>query len=301
MTYEPHEYSLIFPDMAPDQFRRLADDIQANGLLHDIVLFEGKILDGRHRYRACAERNVTPRFYEFAGPDPAGFVASENAARRHLTASQLAIAAARLAEVEMARANARRLQGLKQGNSPPSARIRADGETPGKTAKNVAQKFGVGKTTVETGLRVVREGEKEVVKAVESGVMTVNEAVRVVALNPDAQRRIVGIKNKRERSKALSSAVAMSQAAKARMQPRAAPDLPGTPYVRRFLGRLEIWTNEMISEFKVAEPEEMAARFLRELTTDTPQIAAQLGRVGPLMEAIAIVAAALKERKQDAA
>ncbi len=74
--YVSHELSLAFPDMPPDQFARLAADVKANGLHHVIVLYEGAILDGRYRYRACVDGGVEPRFTEYTGEDPVAYVTS---------------------------------------------------------------------------------------------------------------------------------------------------------------------------------------------------------------------------------
>src|SRR5262249_6243445 len=45
----------LFPMMSEDEFRVFKEDIRIRGLEEDIVFFEGKILDGRNRYRACRE------------------------------------------------------------------------------------------------------------------------------------------------------------------------------------------------------------------------------------------------------
>ena len=77
--------------MPPEQLAKLTASIADDGLLHDIVLYEGKILDGRNRYLACPPDQR--RFTEYTGTSPAAFVVSQNLARRDLTSSQRAVVA----------------------------------------------------------------------------------------------------------------------------------------------------------------------------------------------------------------
>jgi hypothetical protein len=90
-----HPLANMFPLLAGAEFDELVADIKANGLRETIVLFEDKILDGRNRYRACAEAGVIPKLEDFedfsdfdAPTDPVAFVISKNIRRRHLTAEQ---------------------------------------------------------------------------------------------------------------------------------------------------------------------------------------------------------------------
>lgn len=95
-----HPLSAAFGDMPKDEFDELVADIKRNGLITPIVTLDGMILDGWHRYRACLEAGVKPRFdpfdYAVEPADeqsgrkmtPAEFVVSANAHRRHLTREQ---------------------------------------------------------------------------------------------------------------------------------------------------------------------------------------------------------------------
>lgn len=78
--------------MSDEDFAILSKDIATNGQLEPITIFESAILDGWHRYQACAELNIAPKTQEFTGDDPAAFVLSKNLHRRHLNASQRAVA-----------------------------------------------------------------------------------------------------------------------------------------------------------------------------------------------------------------
>jgi hypothetical protein len=84
-----HPAALLFPELPEDELRDLADDIKKNGLLHPIIVLNGKIVDGRNRLKACKLASVEPRFDPFAnGGDPLDFVLSCNLLRRHLTPAQ---------------------------------------------------------------------------------------------------------------------------------------------------------------------------------------------------------------------
>jgi len=68
-TYDFHEYADLFPMLDGAEFDALVRDIKHNGLHEEIVLYEGKILDGRNRYLACLEAKVEPRFEQYRGND----------------------------------------------------------------------------------------------------------------------------------------------------------------------------------------------------------------------------------------
>src|SRR5215831_4212019 len=78
--------------LSDDELRDLADDIEANGLLHPIVLDDqGRIVDGRNRDAACRLKRIEPDYVTLNGHDPVAFILSQNIARRHLSKGQQAL------------------------------------------------------------------------------------------------------------------------------------------------------------------------------------------------------------------
>jgi len=86
-AYADHEAAQLFPLMTQERFSDLVGSIQLSGLLHEIILYEDKILDGRNRYRACEKAGIAPRFRQHVG-DPYDYVWSANGQRRDLGQDQ---------------------------------------------------------------------------------------------------------------------------------------------------------------------------------------------------------------------
>jgi len=98
--YEVHEFANLVPAMSDQEYEAFREDIRVVGLREAITLYEGKILDGRHRQGACDETNTEPRYTVFEGDRIAAItlVVSANIHRRQLTSSQRAILAVGIEE-----------------------------------------------------------------------------------------------------------------------------------------------------------------------------------------------------------
>lgn len=112
---EFHEITNIFPEMEDEEYRTLLEDIKEHGLCEPIWTYQGKIIDGRHRYRVCLELGIEPKFREWDGNGSlVDFVISLNLHRRHLTSSQRAAIAVEILPWLEKEANKRKIAALKQ-------------------------------------------------------------------------------------------------------------------------------------------------------------------------------------------
>ena len=82
--YEQHELSAAWPEMAEGDFDNLKTSIRAVGQKLPITIYEEKVLDGFHRYKACIALGVMPTVTTYDGEDAAGFVIAMNNDRRHI-------------------------------------------------------------------------------------------------------------------------------------------------------------------------------------------------------------------------
>lgn len=95
---EFHPIADIFPLLEGEEFKDFSEDIRKNGLLNPIWTYQGQIIDGRNRYRACLKVGVKPQFREWTGTYDSivDYVVKDNLKRRHLSKSQRSIVASKL-------------------------------------------------------------------------------------------------------------------------------------------------------------------------------------------------------------
>lgn len=96
--YEQHPIAIaLMPGgMDDNEFDAFCADIEERGIIMPVTLYEGKVLDGWHRYRAAKKTGSAPKFIKYEGSDPAGYIASVNVHRRKLSSLQRALVGARL-------------------------------------------------------------------------------------------------------------------------------------------------------------------------------------------------------------
>jgi ParB-like chromosome segregation protein Spo0J len=196
-SHPPHPLAELFPPMTGADFDALVADVQQNGLLDPIVLYDNQILDGRHRYRACQQLGVEPITVEWTGPGtPEAFVISKNLHRRQLTESQRAVIAAKLANFGHG--------GKRQAaNLPVDADLRQPANLPvGISQAKAAEMLNVSERSVRTAATVVKKGEPEMVRAVDRGDIKVSAAAKLVDL-PAARQRELASAPKRTVAKAV--------------------------------------------------------------------------------------------------
>jgi hypothetical protein len=81
----------LFPAMTEQEFDDLVGDINIHGQRNPVDIWNGEIIDGKHRALACQRLEIEPRYQERRFKDEAGaraYVISLNMARRHLTPEQ---------------------------------------------------------------------------------------------------------------------------------------------------------------------------------------------------------------------
>lgn len=186
--------------MSADEFAELRASIRDRGLIEPIELYEGQVLDGRHRLQACIDEHCEPRFVEFSGGDPWLRVWDRNGARREWSggagqkyavwrslkagsdewaARQKSIQdAANAARSEKAKARPRNDDGTLTSAPTLSGRTGTRGSS-NKGSKSKAAAAGVDRGTVEKFERVANVAP-DLAEKIQTGETTLTKAEREV-------------------------------------------------------------------------------------------------------------------------
>lgn len=186
-----HPLANVFPLMDDDAFEELVADIDANGLTDPVVMLDGKILDGRNRWKACQRLGIPHREIKFSdlklgSDDPASFVWSRNTVRRHLTSNQRDMAAQAMEELAWGQHPDKAGENSTESSAPARKP---------KTRKQIAAETGATVTGMNRAKRVRSKGTEEVVKAVESGDLSLRAADRIARLPEEEQVEVLKSEN----------------------------------------------------------------------------------------------------------
>jgi ParB-like chromosome segregation protein Spo0J len=167
MEIKLHPVCEIFPLMGDDEFQQLKADIEKHGQRESITYWNGLLVDGRHRLRACQELHIEPMAVELEpNDDPVAFALSCNLHRRHLDESQRGMVAAALST-------------LKHGGDRKSEEIKGPIGTLNNSIDEASDKLKVSPRTTKRARNVIKNGCKELQQLVHVGKLSVSKAEEI--------------------------------------------------------------------------------------------------------------------------
>ena len=191
-TKSIHELALVFPAMNDEEYSTLKESIKANGLKTPIWLFEGQIIDGRNRYKACLEVGVEPTFQEYSGDNAIEFVRINNLHRRDLSSSQRALAIVELngfavkQQAKLRQIDNGKLTGLRNKKDMENFPSPSNDEycepikiTPSSARKALADQGKTNEKYVDTASKII-ESHPELKDKVRAGALNMDDAKQLV-------------------------------------------------------------------------------------------------------------------------
>lgn len=195
-----HDFANLFPMLDAAAQDALRADIQAFGVREPVILFDGRILDGRNRYMAARDLGLDFPVADFDGTEAEAlaYVLSTNLHRRHLTESQRAAVAAKLANMKREDT----LVNFRSANLPITENIEENRNQPAISNAKAAEMLNVSERSVRTAKSVLDHGAPELMAAVERGEVAVSAAAAIAELPKEEQAAVVAEGSKAVKAKA---------------------------------------------------------------------------------------------------
>jgi len=183
-----HPLANLFPMLSDAELDDLGEDMRINGQVETVKLHKGMVLDGRNRYTAAGKKGLGVRTEVFEGSDrdALAWVISKNLKRRHLTESQRAMVAAKLATLRLGD-NQHRAEGAQI--SAPSLDLGHETPTPEAVSQtDAAELLNVSRRSVQSATELQEKGAPELQQAVEQGRIAVSTAADIAKGVPLAEQ-----------------------------------------------------------------------------------------------------------------
>lgn len=170
---ERYPASATLRDFTEDEHAALVASMKQTGLdpAFPVLVHEGRVLDGGHRYRAAGEASVEPAVMpaNLNGANAITYVRDRHDARRHIQHGERALMAA--AEVEITR----------PGRPEKLSSVKVSGV-------DAARKHHVSTGSVSQAKQVLESGDDALIEAVRTGEKSVSEAAVEVSGKPKRPR-----------------------------------------------------------------------------------------------------------------
>ena len=163
------EFRALIPPLTPDERQQLEANLKADGCRDPLVVWNGLLLDGHHRFEICTNEHLPYRTVEqpcATRDDAKVWIIQHQFGRRNLNMAQRAELALRLEPLIAAQAKAREWSGRTLGSNEPR----------GKTATELAAIAGLSSPTMIRARAVYLRGTPELKEEMRSGKVKVSAA-----------------------------------------------------------------------------------------------------------------------------
>lgn len=162
-SYQRHPLSAVWPDLEPQAWEALRQSMRQRGYdpIEPVVLYEGKVLDGWHRYLMAGELGIEFTTVDFDGDDPADLVIARHTGRRNLTPKDRAHGVVRCREwASTGRPAHDGEQPRDRGAGVPAKRLDGRLSSRPSTNKELAAQADVSERTIRRAKAQVRAKDK---------------------------------------------------------------------------------------------------------------------------------------------
>jgi hypothetical protein len=249
------EFKSLIPPLAPEEYAQLEANILAEGCRDALVLWDDVLIDGHNRYGICQKHGIPFKTVQSASvqsyDDAVLWIVNNQLGRRNITDFVRGELALRAKPIIEARAKAKQIAPLKQGDSPvrPISDERAI-----RTDDAIAAQAGVGRDTLRKIEKIQESAAPEVLTAVRAGAISIN-AAGLVARLPAEQQSTIAAAGPAEIKKAAA------EVRKAEVKPQKAPEPTEADTLREALAEMRETASMLAEELEAYRAVEAGSQF----------------------------------------
>ena len=181
------ELERVIPLLEDAELYRLTESILTEGCRDPLVVWDGVIVDGHHRYNICRENNIPFTYVEKkfeSVMDAKVWIISNQLARRNL--NEFVRCEIVLPLEESFRIEAKKRQGWRKGHSDLVAKEPKGGK-PINTREELANMASVSGTTIRKVKKIVVSGDEETINKLRKGKLSINRAYKNIMKQESAK------------------------------------------------------------------------------------------------------------------
>jgi hypothetical protein len=181
------EFKNLIPPSSSGELRQLEENIQHDGCLDALTVWNGVIVDGHNRYEICKRLNIVFAVSEMhfdTRDDAKEWIIKNQFGRRNLPNYERARLALKLEPLLAKKARERMLSGVSQHNPPQNSAEGSD------TRDEVAKLAGVSHDTIDKVKKIEAKATEETKRKLQSREMTVNRAYTETFVNQKPATKI---------------------------------------------------------------------------------------------------------------
>jgi ParB-like chromosome segregation protein Spo0J len=188
-----HKFN-IFPEAKEEDFKELLEDIRTNGFDESmpIIIYQGDILDGWNRWRACEMLGIKPATIDFEHGDSEAlaYTLRTNKRRNMPSGQKAALAVEAEAIMEELRREAeqrkRELSGTRSTPGQVVQKIAQPASMETRTVHKAAELFGTNRAYVQAAAKIKAEAP-DIFEKLKAGKTTMQEARKEAARKPTSE------------------------------------------------------------------------------------------------------------------
>jgi len=183
------EYEKILPKIPKEEFKALKHSIQTEGQHFPITANPDlEILDGHHRFRACKELGIEPKFEVRFFPNKLlekKFVIESNLRRRHLNRFERIELAYPLLEIEKELVKER----LENRPRNDNGRFQPcdENSSHGRATERIAEKIGLSHDIFEKGIKIIESAPSDLKEKVREEKVSISSAYNILTKKPEQE------------------------------------------------------------------------------------------------------------------